>query len=252
MKKLFNRKGITLISLVITIIILIIISTIVISIGIRENGILNKSKYAKEETNKQTATERINLKIATAQMNSYAEKQQMPTLKELSLELKEDNEIDYVTEESQIASTKYEVGEEPTSIFTKLKDYKYEFEINSSLELSSINGIEISQKDENKSSYSIIKLGENIGTGNSIEINANLYDEIYIEVTANDTTIPYSIKTINLKEEYKNYVLAGAYGNYGIYNSIVISKTKIASGVFIEGGNAHNENLKIEAWGIKY
>lgn len=49
MKKLFNRKGITLISLVITIIILIIISTIVISIGIRENGILNKSKYAKEE-----------------------------------------------------------------------------------------------------------------------------------------------------------------------------------------------------------
>ncbi len=138
-----NKRGITLISLVITIILLIIIASIAISLGIGEGGILNKAKHAKEETNKQTATEKINLKITTAQMNSYTEKQKMPTLKELSIVLKEDNEIDYVTEKSQIASKKYEVGEEPTSIYTKLKDYPYEFEINDNLQLASINGVKI-------------------------------------------------------------------------------------------------------------
>ena len=49
-----NKRGITLISLVITIILLIIIASIAISLGIGEGGILNKAKHAKEETNKQT------------------------------------------------------------------------------------------------------------------------------------------------------------------------------------------------------
>lgn len=138
-----DRRGITLISLVITIIILIILAGITINLTIGENGIFNKSKYAKEETNKQTATEKINLKITTAQMETYAQEQRMPTLKELSLVLEKDNEIAYVTEVSQIASTIYEVGDNPTSIFTKLKNYDYEFEINSQLQLASINGIAV-------------------------------------------------------------------------------------------------------------
>ena len=145
--KVRKFEGITLISLVITIIILIIIAGIAINLTLGENGLFNKAKYAKEETNKQAATEKINLKIATVQINNYAEKQEMPTLKELSLALKQDNEIDYVTEKSQIASTKYEVSEEPTSIFTKLKEYSYEFEINSSLQLAGINGIKVGKNE---------------------------------------------------------------------------------------------------------
>lgn len=148
-----KNKAITLISLVITIVVLIILASVAIYLGLSNNGIFSRAKEAKEQTNKQTATEIINLKITTAQMNKYAEKQEMPTLKELSVALRDDNEIQYVTEKSQIASTKYEVGENPSSIFTKLNDYPYEFEINGSLQLASINGIKIgtseSQDGEN-------------------------------------------------------------------------------------------------------
>ena len=145
-------EGITLISLIITIVVLIILAGIGINLSLGSNGIFNKAKEAKEETNKQTATEKINLKITNAQMNKYAEKQEMPTLKELSEVLRDDKEIAYVTEKSQIASTKYEVGENPISIFTKLNEYPYEFEINGSLQLASIDGVEIS-----KDNYSTVK-----------------------------------------------------------------------------------------------
>ena len=110
MLKIQKQRGITLISLVITIIVLIILASVAIYLSLGNNGIFIRAKEAKEKTNKQEATDIINLKITTAQMNKYAEKQVMPTLKELSLTLKEDIEIDYVTERSQIASTKYEVG----------------------------------------------------------------------------------------------------------------------------------------------
>lgn len=142
--------GITLISLVITIMILIILVGIGINLALGKNGLFTKAKEAKEETNKQIATEKIILKITTSQINKYAEKQEMPTLKELSVALSVDNEIDYVTEVSQIASTKYEVGEKPTTIFTKLKEYPYEFEINGQLQIASINGEKIiTSKEEN-------------------------------------------------------------------------------------------------------
>ncbi len=145
--KLKKNNAITLISLVITIIIIIILVGVAINLSLGENGLFSKAKYAKEETNKQAATEKINLKITSCQINTYSERQEMPTLKELSIALKDDKEIDYVTEKSQIASTKYEVGEEPTSIFTKLKEYPYEFEINGKLQLASINGIKIASNN---------------------------------------------------------------------------------------------------------
>ncbi len=141
-------EGITLISLVITIIIIIILASVAIYLSLGNNGIFNRTKQAKETTNKQTATDIINLKITTAQMNKYAEKQEMPTLKELSEVLRNDNEIAYVTEKSQIASTKYEVGENPSSVYTKLNQYPYEFEINSSLQLASIDGVEIDSNEK--------------------------------------------------------------------------------------------------------
>lgn len=145
---LVSIKGITLISLIITIIILIIIAGVTINLSLGKNGMLTTAKQAKEETNKQTATEQINLKITTAQVNKYAEEQRMLTLKELSVALGEDEEIEYVTEKSQMASTKYEVGENPNSIFTKLNKYSYEFEINSFLQLASINGIKVAQNND--------------------------------------------------------------------------------------------------------
>ncbi len=75
-----REKGITLISLVITIIVLIILASVAMYLSLGNNEIFIKTKQAKEETNKKEATEKINLKITTAQMNKYAEKQEMLTL----------------------------------------------------------------------------------------------------------------------------------------------------------------------------
>lgn len=144
-----NQKGITLISLIVTIIVLIVLSGISINLVIRNNGVLKKAQETKEETQREEATEKMNLKITAAQMDSYAKESRMPTLKELSLMLKEDSEIAYVTEESKVASVEYNViSNNPSIIYTKLKDYDYEFGINSSLQLASIDGVKISNNNE--------------------------------------------------------------------------------------------------------
>lgn len=56
-------NGITLIALVITIIILIILAGVAINLTLGENGIFVKAKYAKEETLKANATEKVKLAI---------------------------------------------------------------------------------------------------------------------------------------------------------------------------------------------
>ncbi len=151
-----NKKGITLISLVITIIVLIILASVAIYLSLGNNGIYTRTKQAKESTNKQTATEIINLKITNCQINKYAEKQEMPTLQELSDVLYEDNEIQYVALESKVADKEKVTVGNKTSIFTKLNQYPYEFEINSSLQLASINGVKIANNNETKAKPSTI------------------------------------------------------------------------------------------------
>lgn len=142
-----KQGGITLIVLVITIIILLILAGITIATLTGKNGILNKSKTAVNETDKQTATEKINLKITTAQIDMYAKEQRMPTLQEMANTFCKDNEIQYVVLESKV-STLNEIdvlGHD--SFFTKLTDYPYEFEINSYLQLASINGVKVSNNN---------------------------------------------------------------------------------------------------------
>lgn len=144
MKKIIENKGITLISLVVTIIVMLILAGITINLVLnKNNGIINMAKEAEKENLEKLATEKLNLKITNSQIDSWAKLQRMPTLQELANDLCEDNEIQYVALESQkIASLeKIEVGQN-NSIFTKLKDYPYEFEINSSLQLASIDGVE--------------------------------------------------------------------------------------------------------------
>ena len=48
--KMKNEKGITLVALVVTIIVLMILAGVSISLVLGENGIITKSKYAKQET----------------------------------------------------------------------------------------------------------------------------------------------------------------------------------------------------------
>lgn len=151
MAKNRNIQAVTLVSLVITIVILIIIAGVVLYISLENNGIFNRAKESKELTNKQSATEILNLKITSYELDIYSKQERMPTLQELADKLYEDNEIEYVEIKSQktASKNKIEVGENQ-SIFTKLQSYTYEFEIGRDLQILKIDGIEISKLEMSK------------------------------------------------------------------------------------------------------
>ena len=143
-----KNKGITLIALVITIVILLILSGITIVSLTGENGLLKRAQVAKDTTNKNQAAETMNLKITNIQISSYAENQELPSLQYVADKLCEDNDMEYVLLESKkTASLDKIIVSEGKSIYTKLKEYPYEFEINSSLQLASINGVKVTKKE---------------------------------------------------------------------------------------------------------
>lgn len=147
--KIINERGITLITLVITIIIMLILAGIVITLALGNNGLIGKAKEAKEETDKQTAIEEINLIITNCIIKKYAKEQREPTLQELADDFCENDEIEYVKLTSQkLASLdKIEIGENE-SFFTKLKKYSYEFEIGNTLKIVKLDGEKIEDKTD--------------------------------------------------------------------------------------------------------
>ncbi len=84
-------------------------------------------------------------------MENYAKNKRLPSLQELADGLCEDDEMEYVllTSQKMAKLNKIEVGQNK-SIFTKLKKYPYEFEINGQLRLASIDGVKI---EDNNSDY---------------------------------------------------------------------------------------------------
>lgn len=70
MKKFNRNKGITLISLVVTIVVLLILAGISISMLTGENGIINKSKEAQEVNEKESIIENIKLDISGIQLDN--------------------------------------------------------------------------------------------------------------------------------------------------------------------------------------
>ena len=112
-----------------------------------------KASSASERTKQKEAEEKINLKITTAQMKSYAETQTMPTLQYLADEFYTDNEIEYViTKDEEVGSTsktKITVGDHDV-IYTKLIKYPYEFGIDKNYKLASINGTKLAAVTEDQ------------------------------------------------------------------------------------------------------
>ena len=92
----------------------------------------------------------MNLKITNIQISSYAETQELPNLQYLADKLCEDNDMEYVlTSSKEHASLDKIDTTNVSSIFTKLKEYPYEFEINNSLQLASIDGVKIADNNNN-------------------------------------------------------------------------------------------------------
>ena len=226
MKKNKN-KGMTLISLVVTIIILIILAAVTIRLVLGDNGIINKAQTAADETTKEAATEAMNFKITSAQIETYGKEQRMPTLQELADDFCEDEDFEYVelATKKTASLSKIEVGENE-SIFTKLKEYPYEFEINSSLQLASIDGIQVATSDtitidreeyeqlkadiaELKAKQGISKQvlweGKMTTTGTiSLQDSIENYDMLYIvgQFYKSETTYGQTVMTCIMKEDY--------------------------------------------------
>lgn len=166
-----KAKGITLISLVVTIIIMLILAGVTLNLIAGGDGILGKAETAVNETEKQTAKEIISLKITSKQMDSYAENGRNATLKELAVFLDADDEIQYVYKESKAKASLDWWGEKDnfSSIFTKLEEYPYEFEIESKdnvIRLAAVDGEKIetevadtnfTETEEYKAMYTTIK-----------------------------------------------------------------------------------------------
>ena len=152
--KNFKKKisAITLISLIITIIVLLILSGISISMITEKSGLLSKTKTSTDVTNKNQATEEMNLKITNIQISSYVENEELPSLQYLADKLCDDKDIEYVELKSKTTASLKTVNTTGyKSIYTKLKEYPYEFEINDSLQLASIDGIKIADTDNSSS-----------------------------------------------------------------------------------------------------
>ena len=113
-----------------------------------ENGILKRAQVSKDTTNKNQAAETMNLKITNIQISGYTENQELPSLQYVADKLCEDNDMEYVLLESKkTASLDKIIVSDGKSIYTKLKEYPYEFEINNSLQLASINGVKVTKKE---------------------------------------------------------------------------------------------------------
>ena len=218
-----TSSAITLIALIITIIVLLILTGVTLNMIIGENGIIKKANTASEETNKESAAEKLSLKITNVQIDSYTIKKRMPTLQELTDELDKDSEIEYVKKKNvEVGSlAKVDIGD-ATSILTKLKDYKYVFEINNKFQLASIDGKQVSDNIINGSSIINnieISAGEIGGETANFNMNINYKDGygendivayfvvVNGEVKKLYTTKPSIIEDLNIATKYSIYVM---------------------------------------------
>lgn len=130
------------------------------------------------------------MKITYFNVISYGENTRKANLQELAEGMFQDKEVDYVKiKEQKVASLEAINVSGESSIFVKLKEYPYEFEIGSDLQLASVDQEKI---EENKNN-SIYKLG----TYTSIEVSAGV--GVYNRMIETNTI------EINVKEKYKDY-----------------------------------------------
>lgn len=97
-----NERGITLIALVITIIILIILAGISINLLLGENGIITRSKNAKEQHEYAAAKEIIDLKLAEIYTDAVSNNEEY-TMKKITTEMDKDTTI--TTEQKYFKTT---------------------------------------------------------------------------------------------------------------------------------------------------
>lgn len=226
------NKGITLIALVITIIMLAILAGVAINLILGNDGILGKAKSGTEEHTKAEASEVMNLKISGIQIQSYTEKQQLPDLQYLADRLCEDEEMEYVIkkEENKIASLDKIDVTEVSSIFTKIKKYPYEFEIDRELRLASIDGVEVAQNDKelNKKMEEVeAKIRELNTTIENLKLTDQRLESLINKVEEKNYEFVELASTVATSTDYVEAKLKDNLNNYKYV--MVVKKTTVGS-----------------------
>ena len=219
MNKQKNIRGITIISLVITIIVLIIIAGVSIGAINQNNGLLKKLQIAKEETKKSQALEELELKI----INVQAEKNGNATLLDIINEFKQDKENEYIISLEPIASIKGDIPDVSNTekIYVLYKDFQFEIDKN-------LNVYVVSNVD--KTDESVQEIWEKTefdytGDYEEYEVKDNGYYKIECvgatggnsvgngSVTESGGNGGYTSGIIYLKKGEKIYVYVGGHGN---------------------------------------
>ena len=171
-------RGITLISLIVTIIILIILAGIAI-VELKNTNLFGNTTKAKNKNDYAAAQEEINIKLAAIETDYEMHGNEKNKLQYTADKLCEDDEIEYVQTKSKKEASieKITLGQDVTKIYTKLKKYKYEFEIGDNFKLVAINGKEL---DDDKP-----------------------YDETYKTGQISDTEYKINGETLNFKKIVK-------------------------------------------------
>ena len=228
-EKLTNRKGITLIALVITIIVLLILAGVTIAALSGPNGILSNANKAKEQTAESGAREKINIAVIgsydkTGRFDSEKFKEEIQNMggsilaeddSTITVEMdgyeakidKEGNiigEIEKAGPRPEVISAKVvnEAGEE-VGKGSQAEGTKVYIEIETKIEGGEIERIKLGEEE-----------GEKAGEKYRIEINKN--GKYTVEIIGRVEGEEYSTKYTITVEQYENSLKIGDYVRYNV------------------------------------
>ena len=236
-ENLENKKGITLIALIITIVVLIILAGVVISLTLSQNGILEKSKKGKEKYEIATAKEFIEIKINEC----IIEKNGEASLQDIVDYLAEDNNITYYISLEPIGLV---VGK--TKIGTAKEIYvvynRYQFKIDENKKVEFISIVDVDLEGEISIEVQVKKyLGKNeqgkntvsmllrsIGDANIEKVEIQDEEGIITTIEPEGLTTEGKEITIELDKQYK-IILTTENGNRYIKRIIEKSEETIVN-----------------------
>lgn len=193
--KFLSKNGITLISLVITIIVIVILAAVAINIAIGNNGLISKTKDASNQMKKAQAKEEMESIILEKELELRTGNKEV-NFQAFADKLCDDEtgRIEYVETESKVASLEKITATD--KIYVKLTGLYYEFEINN--EIKVVNVKEIS-KDYNLIKVTDISLTSStseIMVGDSLTISATISPENASNQTLKWTSSDDTIATV--------------------------------------------------------
>ena len=182
MKNIKSNKAITLIALVITIVVLIILATVIINLSLGNNGILNRARTATEQYQNAENHEHTEVAKTTNQIDSYAygnrngiTSQQYNELLKRIEKLEEKTNYHF-NEDPVIEVEKSSTSDGNNTIwFTNTNNYMTRNYNNNYFSYDATDGF-ICKKE---GWYLINMYGHTSATGNDINLNIKINDNIY-------------------------------------------------------------------------